>query len=325
MKLTTGRHGGVQSKVITIQTNVAGEGASLQLVIRGEVWLPLDIKPMSVNFSRMTADAAEDPNLVQKVAIVNNMEQEAELSDLRSTNPIFLPELTVVEPGRKFELSVRFASPPKQGNTRGTIELTSNVKEMPKLTIPVNAFVAPEVEVMPATLSLPPDQSAPLTRQLHVRNNSKTPMELSDLQVSSPEIQVTLEATQPGTTFRINVVVPAGYKVSPHGDRITFKTNNPQTPEVTVPVLQMQAPSQAAKVMPQRVGQAPTVQSGDQKKEEEAKPLDKVRILDPAAEVSRTSIPARAKTDEVSSVDQKEISARPESSEQAEPPAKPAQ
>lgn len=261
--------------------------------------MPIDVTPASVSFSRLTAEASRDPTLIRKATITNNMQENAELSGLRSTNPTFSPELTVVEPGRKFELSVRFASPPKPGSTNANIELTTNLKELPTLSIPVNVFVAPDVEVMPATLSLPAEQTAPLTRQLNVRNNAKEPIELSDLKASNPDVKLTVETTQPGMIFRINVDIPAGFKVSPQGDRITFKTTSPGMPEVRVPISQL--------AMSQSAGQAgpPTTQPRrieDPKAALEGRMQirrapEEVRVVDPNAASLRGSQPVRAMAD----------------------------
>jgi len=291
--------------------------ARIQLVIKGEAWMPLDVTPPSVNFSRMTGESSRDPSLVQRVTVKNNTEKDVELSGLRSTDPILSPELTVIEPGKKFEVAVRFASPPKQGQTSATIELTSNLPEMPKVTIPVSAFVAPDVEVMPATLSLPAEQQTAMTRQLNIRNNAKTPLELSDLQVSNPAVKVKMETTQAGTLYKINVELPADYKVSPQGDKITFKTTNPNMPEVTVPIVQM-APIQPAAARGAAAGRPVQDVSMEGK-----------RNVDPGAARVRPIAPERA-TPEPRPVQPEAVkqqtaprSTRPPAPDQPPPPAKP--
>jgi hypothetical protein len=245
VKLSLGTHGGKQMKNITVYTNIPGEGGSVKLSLQGEVWLPVDVQPTTVTFGRLTSESASDPAQIQKVAITSNEEQSVELTNIRSTNPVYRAELTVIEAGKKFELRVALASPPKPGNNAGTIEITTGLKELPTLSVPVNAFVAPDVEVMPATLALPVEMTTATTRQLFVKNNAKAPMELSGLESSNPKMKVTLDETQPGMAYKLTVQVPAGHQVPEVGDKITFKTNNPTVPLVTVPVTQLKTPTTA--------------------------------------------------------------------------------
>jgi hypothetical protein len=245
VKLSLGTHGGKQIKNITVFTNIPGEGGTMKLSLQGEVWLPVEVQPATVTFGRLTSESASDPAQVQKVTITSNVEQPVELANIRSSNPVYRAETTVIEPGKKFELRVSLASPPKSGNNAGTIEMSTGLKESPTLSVPVNAFVAPDVEVMPATLALPVEIPTVTTRQLFVKNNAKTPMELSGLESSNPVMKVTLDETQPGTTYKLTVEVPAGHQVPATGDKITFKTNNPTIPLVTVPVTQLKSPTTA--------------------------------------------------------------------------------
>ena len=245
VKLSVGTHGGKMAKNISVYTNVPGEGAMLKLTLQGEVWLPVEVQPATVTFGRLTSEAASDPALVQKVTITSNTEEPVELTNVRSTNPLYRPEIKVIEPGKKFELLVSLASPPKSGNNAGTIEISTGIKESPTLSVPVNAFVAPDIEVMPATLALPAEIPTATTRQLFVKNNVKAPIELSALESSNPNMKVTLDETQKGATYKLTVEVPAGHQVPAAGDKITFKTNNPTIPLITVLVSQARPPTPA--------------------------------------------------------------------------------
>ena len=254
VKINLGTHGGRQTKIITVYTNAPGEGAMIKLGIAGDVWVALEVQPPSASFGRMTSDKAEDATQTQKLTITNNVEASAELTNVRSTNPAFKAETSVIEPGKKFELLVTMVPPLKPGNNAGTIEISTGVKDMPTLSVPVSAVVAPEVEVMPSSLSLPADISTALNRQLFVRNNSKTPVQLSGLEASNPDLKVALNETQPGMTYQLVVDVPAGYKPPPTGDKITIKTNNPTVPLLTVPVTQLKAPTTPPAAQPAAAG-----------------------------------------------------------------------
>jgi hypothetical protein len=134
---------------------------------------------------------------------------------------------------------VTVVSPLSLGNTNAKLELATGVPEMPNLSIPISAYVVPDVELSPEAVRLPANRSAARTREIAVRNHGKVPLEISNLAVSNPDLHVTLKETQPGTVYTITLNVPAGVQLSPAGDKITFNTNNPSAPEMEIPVTEL--------------------------------------------------------------------------------------
>ena len=230
------------SKTVTVHTNAPAPQATATLTIQGDVWEVVASEPRTVNFGRLTAEAARAEGLTQKVTITNNVEARADLTEVRSTNPLFRAEAKTLEPGKKFELAVTVVAPLKSGSNNGAIELATGVPEAPKLSIPISAFVAPDVEVSPNSVALPANRPASMTRQLSVRNNTKVPLKISDLTVSNPALKVTLQETQPGMLYTITLEVPVGIQVSA-GDKITFSTDCSTLPSVVVPVNEMRVPT----------------------------------------------------------------------------------
>ena len=239
VKLNTGTHGGRQSKTITVYTNAPGEAATVALKIQGEVWVAVEVQPPNASFGRLTSTSAKDETLVQKVTVINNVEQPLELTDIHSSNPVFKAEASALEPGKKYEVRIMVASALQAGNNASMIEMATGIKEMPKVSVSVNAYVAPDVEVMPASLMLPAEIPTATNRQLFVKNNGKEPLQLSGTESSNPDLKVTVEETQAGMTYKLVVDVPAGYQPPATGDKISIKTNNPGVPLLTVPVTQM--------------------------------------------------------------------------------------
>jgi hypothetical protein len=245
--MSSGRYGGHVAKTISVVTNVPGGNNTLSLKIEGDIWQAVEVKPPTVSFGRLTMDAAKDPGRVQKVTVTNNMTDEAKFEVVRSSSPIFQVESKVLEPGKQLELSVAFASPPQVGSVAGTIELSTGVKDMPTLSVPVSAYITPDVEVMPPNLALPQELPIGTSRQLFIQNNAATPIKVSDVQSSNPGLRVTLEEVQPGKKYKLNVDVPAGYKAPAGGDKISFKTDSTTTPQLTVMVTNLAATAAAAK------------------------------------------------------------------------------
>ncbi len=230
------------SKTVTVYTNAPAPQATVTLTMQGDVWEAVAFEPRMVNFGRLTAEAARAEGLTQKVTVTNNMEARAELTEVRSTSPLFQAEAKTLEPGKKFELVVTVVAPLKSGNNNGTLEVVTGLAEAPKLSIPISAFVVPDVEVSPTSVVFPANRTASTTRQLSVRNNTKVPLKISELTVSNSALKVTLQETQPGTLYTITLEAPAGSQVSA-ADKITLSTDCPTVPNVVVLVSEMRVPA----------------------------------------------------------------------------------
>ncbi len=186
-------------------------------------------------FGRITIDKAES-GLVKKMTIVNNVEGMMTLTDVVSTNPIFKPEIRMIEAGKKYELVVSLQPPLKSGNNSGRITMKTGLGEKATLDVPAYAYVSSPVDVTPAKLTLPVNRTADLKRQFYVRSNTTQPVVLSDLQASNPDLKLAIADIRKQLTYRLTVDIPASYKPSPAGDTISFKTSNPAVPSITIPI-----------------------------------------------------------------------------------------
>jgi hypothetical protein len=236
IKMSTGHAAGPVNKTVMVSTNVTGEGSTVTLQIKGEVWQPLQTTPTSASFGRLTAESMKSTTLERKLTVVNNTESKAVLTDIKSSSPSFKATAKELEPGKKFEVTVTAVPPLAPGVVSGTIDLSTGVSDMPKLQIPVSAYVTADVEVTPNQLTLAPTPWA-MQRQFFVRNNSSKSLKITDLKASNETLKVSILETQPvGMAYRISLDIPGDYQIPPAGDTITFKTDNTTMPTVTIPV-----------------------------------------------------------------------------------------
>lgn len=242
---TKGR-GGRLKKTISVTTNVVGADQNIKLVVEGDVWQPIDVSPTTAAFGRITAEAAAADKLVRKLTLVNNMEEPATIGDMRSTNPMFHVDAQVLEPGKKWELTVSLAGDVKTGNNSGQIEATTGLKEMPTLSIPVRVYITSDIDVMPPKLTLRPQRPAAMQRQFYVRNNTTNALQISDVATNDERLKATIIETKEGMTWKITVDIPSEYEVPKEGGQITFKTTHPRAPMVTIPVEVLNYPGQNA-------------------------------------------------------------------------------
>ncbi len=246
LKIHTGSVSGNINKAVTIYTNIDGPNGILTINLKGETWLPIDVSPRNVLFGRLGRGDLEK-GAVRKVTVINNTETPLKPTEVKSTNPAFQAELTTLEEGKKYELSVSMVTAEgteiRQGNIAGNIEFATGSAESPKQSIPVSVFITADVDVTPDNIMLPSGRTADTTRQVFVRNNSKNPIKLSELKVESGQLTATVQETSPGMNFSITVNIPAGYKAPLTGDKLTFQTDCPTMPLVTVPITERQMPA----------------------------------------------------------------------------------
>lgn len=265
---------GPVSKNITILTNVAGTDSRVTLVVKGEVWQPVQVTPQAAAFGRIPAQVSGQETS-RKLTIVNNLETPVKLGTPVSNSPKFRAELATLEEGKKYELTVTMIPPLESGNINGRITIPTGTAEVPTLEIPAYAFITAAVDVTPNVLTIAETRTTEVSRQFYVRSNINTPIQVTDVTMPNENIKFELTDVKDSMTYRIKVDIPPTYVVKP-GDQITFKTSHPDTPMLTIPINY-----QATIARPPVAGATPNIgpritapmQAPEQKKEAaEAKP-----------------------------------------------------
>ena len=237
IKVSTSHATGQIAKSVSVLTNVTGPTSTVTLQIRGEIWQVIQATPNSALFGNVVPSQLKDGNLVRKLTIVSAADTPTKLGEINSTNAkAFKGELKELEPGKKWELTVKLLPEVTTGVQSGMLEIPTGIAELPKLNISCSAFLVQEIDVIPNRLMLPATRSVSLQREFIIRNNASKPVKVSDVTASNPMLKVGLTETQPGMNFRLALTVPPEYKAAKEGDEITFKTDNPGFPLVKIPV-----------------------------------------------------------------------------------------
>lgn len=244
LQLNTASVNGVVSKVVTVTTNVPGK-PDVQLTLKGEIWQPIELKPPYLNLGSIT-DGKEHSMTTQ---VINHFDQPIELKNVQSSNPAFRVEVKPTVPGREFEIKVTAIPPFKQNANNSTITIDTGHPKKPQVSLTAYCYVPQPVEVSPIRLNIPsPITQEGTTRAVYVKNNTQSPLKVSDLAVSDPKVKAELKEDLPGMSFRVVIAFPKGYAI-PAGDalKVTFKTSDPAYTNVIVPVspINMQAPTAA--------------------------------------------------------------------------------
>ncbi len=227
---------GPVTKTVTVYFNSPGELAKTTLKIKGDVWQPIEMKPRSIAFGRVPMESldAEAPN--KKLTLVNNMDVKITPSNLRSSDAAFVPTITMIEDGKKFELSVSVVKPVGLGSALGDIEFDTGLAETPTVKIRASVYVTAIVDVTPTELAVPAKRKNDLRRSFYVRNNSTEKVSLSDVKTSHPAITATITEARAGKSFRVTVLIPAAFEFNASGDWISINTSHPKMPKLTVPI-----------------------------------------------------------------------------------------
>ncbi len=266
VRLSTGKRSGPIKKTISVVTNVPGRDERITLTIQGETWMPVDVKPATASFGRLAPNSADEAAKVQVLTITNNTSEDIKIGEIKSSLDAFQAEL---KPGKEYELTVKLVGELISGSTNATVTVATGLQEMPTLSVPVRAYVTAEVEVMPPKLTLGSNRTGDSKRQFYIRNNAKTPLKISDIQVSNPDIKATLEETKAGETFQVALEIPKDTKIAATGETVTFKTDNPRLASLTGPINEVYyapsgkdaAASPAAPKLGQTSSGRPTVKS----------------------------------------------------------------
>lgn len=258
IRLNTGHASGPIHKTIMINTNAAGEGAAVTLHIQGEVWQPIQATPASASFGRLTTDTAASASMERKLTVVNNTDEKIKITKAVSSNPSFKADISEIEEGKKFELTVAVVPPLSTGPVTGNIELTTTMQDNQKMLIPVNAYVTADVDVTPNQLTLTPNRNGTVQRQFFIRNNTVNPVKISEQTASNEKLQLNIVETQPvGKAYRLTVDIPQDYVVSEGGDKITLKTDNPNVPNLIIPINQVPPMGDVTKQFGMEAGKNP--------------------------------------------------------------------
>ncbi len=228
------------------------------LQLKGTIWKPIELIPpyTVINVAPDVASASAS------IRIINHTDEPLVLSVPEWTNRSFAVTLTTNQPGTEFQLTIASVGPLTAGNVQSKISLKTSFTNIPNLDVPFWMNVQPAVAVTPHQITLqqtPLAANAPTT--ITIQNNSTNALSLTEPAVNAPGVDVQIKELSPGKVFTALVTFPEGFQM-PAGQPValTMKSNNPQLPEIRVPVVQsprsIVAPPQAPKPQPPVTGGA---------------------------------------------------------------------
>lgn len=233
MKLTYNTHKNKPkvSQKITIKSNDP-DRPQVQLEVKGEIRQVYQFKPaQAITFTNIDRSTKTE----QSITMTNNMEDEVQLK-LRPL-PDDAPFEVAIEPikeGREYKLTAKTRTPLRTGSNRVAVILETGVEKMPTLTVPVTAFIRPDVSVSPPVLYIPPSSNREIQRRLTVQYKAESPMKITEVVSSLDAIKCEVLPLRQNNDPRIQnirqqikVTIPPELDLEDGLATITIKTDHP--------------------------------------------------------------------------------------------------
>lgn len=235
LNLDTTKFTGPVTKTVDVESNATN--GMTRLTLKAEVWSPVRIFPPMVAFGTLLKGSKVEPRLIE---ITVTEPENTKISGLTCSNPYFHTELRTLEEGRRYQIAVTV---PELGERAQTGELTLGVghPKLKEMKIPVHVSPVDPLVVQPKQLnlsaaSLKTAPSKSITVFCHDR--AVASLEITDLTFSGgTDVKLAFEPQGDKRWGRVSITFPDGFAPSQDQElSVSFRTNHPDFPLVTVPI-----------------------------------------------------------------------------------------
>ena len=222
-------------KTVTIWSNDP-ERPERTLELRAKIWTEISVRNPVLIFPAVT-----DPRQMSTAAttIRSEVDTPLQLSDLKTENPLFQPQLKEVIPNKEYELTVTTVPPLPDGTQTGRITMKSSNERVPQVIVQVVVTVLPAVQVAPSQFAFVAGKlTAPEKRYAVVLNHRGVDLQVSDVSTDAPGVTLTATLSADHKQYTIVVVFPAGFEIQP-GQKyfVRGKTNQPTLSTFEIPIV----------------------------------------------------------------------------------------
>ena len=199
---------GTFSKSATIRSNDP-DHPTYRIKLKGIIKNYITVQPSP----RAYLTGFEGDTLTQTLTISTNEEEPLTITNITSTldDHIFY-EVKPLYEGRSYELTITTRED-SEGRSIGTLTVTTNSKNKPKLEIPVRINFKNELTISPSTLFFgslplaPGAQESLFTKPVRVSKERGEPLVIEKIVPSSDFITTSVETAKEGKRYRITVTL----------------------------------------------------------------------------------------------------------------------
>lgn len=178
------------------------------------------------------------------VAVTNNTEQPIKVTKMIPGGEGFKVEMQTLEEGKRYSLNfVSMANLPL-GSNKQSVKLMTDSKEMPELTVELEAIVYPAVSVTPnnmvfenVAVSDPDSDVTYLSKFLWVTLGRGDGLQVTSMTSDLPFVKIKVESNEPsGRSVILRVGFNAKPPVGTHTGKIKIETNNSDVKFFEIPI-----------------------------------------------------------------------------------------
>ncbi len=229
LSYNTKKHATKVAQTITIETNDPST-PTLQFMVKGELKTLCKLEPTDrITFGRLERDQVSE----QTMTLTSNYDKPLKLAPKAlGDNARFDVNLVEQEPGKKWTLTVKTKPPMTLGSNQLDLTLETGIAEMPELSVPINAYVAPRVTVMPQKIFTSTRMTQPFERLLRVTYPIGKPVNIVGVTTSNEKVVAEVQPKkEPAANAvmgfaEIKIKLPAGSELT-KGAKITITTDDP--------------------------------------------------------------------------------------------------
>ncbi len=210
--------------------------------VRGRVVRPIDFEPLPAFF--ITTFKGESKQ--QSIEMTNYESEPLRSPKVESDSDRFTADVTTLEPGRRFRVTVTVKESAPAGKMSETIRLLTSHERQPVIQIPVNTQVRERVYTFPdsivlglidtATLKRQPQAAAFLSQSVVVYQKDGTDFQI-EAETDVPFLRLTTRQAHLKDRFEVQVdVSPDRLRAGQVKGSIRIRTNDPTFPRLEIPV-----------------------------------------------------------------------------------------
>lgn len=225
------RYNGPFSTTVEISTNDPSHPKTI-LTLMGNVKHYVTVTPKSAVFGNVSSDSP-----VTRKLTLTNMTDKPINPSIKSVpgSKVFKGELTEIEAGKKYELTVTSSPPYPTKYNRFQMQIDTGLENVPPIKVYCTA-------ILPKRLDLTPEQIYISTtntvnpRTVRFTNNGENPVKILEATSADERLQVAVQEKEAGRNYEIRVTIPTGYQPPANGTEIVLKTDDKETSELKIPV-----------------------------------------------------------------------------------------
>lgn len=223
--------------------NFKNEGVgTLEFVVLAKTVPPIEFRPRAAFF--VATKQGESKNA--SVEIINHEQEPLEILRVENPSTRFTTELETVEAGERYRLHLTLDGNGSAGKASDTITLVTQSEKHPFLEVKANTWIKDRVYTFPDSLEFgqisgqylktSPQMASYLSQTLMVYQLGGKDFQIG-AQTDIPFLNLAPERSKFGDRYQIEItVIPEKLKRGPVEGSITVVTNDPEFPQLTIPV-----------------------------------------------------------------------------------------